>query len=57
MKWKPTQLEKSESLEQLRALENGVKIRVITVKHLSLGVDTRADADAVAPFLKTRLKK
>ena len=57
VKWKPTQLEKSESLEQLRALENGVKIRVITVKHLSLGVDTRADADAVAPFLKTRLKK
>lgn len=51
VKWKPTQLEKSESLEQLRALENGVKIRVITVKHLSLGVDTPADADAVAPFL------
>jgi 3-deoxy-manno-octulosonate cytidylyltransferase (CMP-KDO synthetase) len=56
VKWKPTLLEKSESLEQLRALENGVKIRVVTVKHLSVGVDTPADAKAVAPLLKTLLK-
>ncbi len=52
VKWKPTLLEKAESLEQLRALENGVKIRVIFVKHLSVGVDTPADAAAVTPFLK-----
>ena len=51
VKWKPTLLEKAESLEQLRALENGTKIRVVLVKHLSLGVDTPADADAVTPFL------
>ena len=51
VKWKPTLLERAESLEQLRALENGVKIRVLTVKHLSLGVDTPADASAVIPFL------
>ena len=51
VKWKPTLLEKAESLEQLRALENGVKIRVILVKHLSVGVDTPADAKAVTPFL------
>ncbi len=55
VKWKPTQLEKSESLEQLRALENGVKIRVIFVKHLSVGVDTPADAEAVAPMLSAKL--
>ena len=52
VKWKPTLLEKAESLEQLRALENGVKIRVIFVKHLSVGVDTPADAAAVTPLLK-----
>ena len=51
VKWKPTMLEKTESLEQLRALENGTKIRVVLVKHLSLGVDTPADADAVTPLL------
>jgi len=50
--WKPTRLECAESLEQLRALENGVKIRVIFVKHLSVGVDTPADAAAVTPLLK-----
>ena len=50
VKWKPTLLEQAESLEQLRALENGVKIRVVTVKHLSVGVDTPADADAVIPL-------
>jgi 3-deoxy-manno-octulosonate cytidylyltransferase (CMP-KDO synthetase) len=51
VKWKPTLLEQAESLEQLRALENGAKIRVIFVRHLSVGVDTPADADAVIPFL------
>ena len=51
VKWKPALLEKAESLEQLRALENGAKIRVVLVKHLSLGVDVPADADAVVPFL------
>ena len=51
VKWKPTMLEMTESLEQLRALENGTKIRVVLVKHLSVGVDTPGDADAVAPLL------
>lgn len=51
VKWKPTLLEKAESLEQLRAVENGVKIRVIFVKHRSVGVDTPADAAAVTPLL------
>ncbi len=57
VRWKPSLLERSESLEQLRALENGVKIRVIPVKHLSAGVDTPADAEAVAPLLVKLLKK
>jgi 3-deoxy-manno-octulosonate cytidylyltransferase (CMP-KDO synthetase) len=57
VKWKPTLLEMAESLEQLRALENGVKIRVVEVKHISLGVDTPEDAKAVAPMLAALLKK
>ena len=57
VKWKPTLLELAESLEQLRALENGVKIRVVQVKHTSLGVDTPADAKLVAPMLEALLKR
>jgi 3-deoxy-manno-octulosonate cytidylyltransferase (CMP-KDO synthetase) len=36
-------LEQAEHLEQLRALENGFKIRVIETEYESLGVDTPAD--------------
>ena len=55
VRWKPTLLEMAESLEQLRAVENGVKIRVVEVKHLSVGVDTPADAEAVTPLLEALL--
>src|SRR5438105_15528971 len=44
---KPTPLERAESLEQLRALENGVKVHVLVTKHGSPGVDTLADAKAL----------
>jgi 3-deoxy-manno-octulosonate cytidylyltransferase (CMP-KDO synthetase) len=44
VKWKPTLLERVESLEQLRALENGVKVHVLITKQGSPGVDTLADA-------------
>lgn len=43
VKWKPTRLEKSEKLEQLRALEHGVSIGVVVVKRGSVGVDVPAD--------------
>jgi len=47
VKWKPTPLERAESLEQLRAVENGVKVHVLLTKHGSPGVDTPADAKAL----------
>ena len=51
VKWKPTPLERAESLEQLRALENGVKIHVLITKYGSPGVDTPADALALERML------
>jgi 3-deoxy-manno-octulosonate cytidylyltransferase (CMP-KDO synthetase) len=40
-----TPLEKSEKLEQLRALENGFRIRMIKVRYRGRGVDTRQDLE------------
>lgn len=50
--FEPTPLELSESLEQLRALENGMPIRVLTVASAAPGVDTREDLERVAALLE-----
>jgi 3-deoxy-manno-octulosonate cytidylyltransferase (CMP-KDO synthetase) len=52
VKWKPGTLEQIEQLEQLRALENGAKIRVVLTKAGSIGVDTPSDAKAAERLLK-----
>ena len=46
-KMEPTPLEQSESLEQLRALENGFKSRVIKSSCKFIGVDTEEDLKLV----------
>jgi len=47
VKWKPAPLERAESLEQLRALENGIKVHVLIIAKGSPGIDTLADAEAL----------
>ena len=46
-KMSPTPLEQSESLEQLRALENGYKIKVLRSDNQFIGVDTEEDLKLV----------
>ncbi len=48
---KPTPLEQAEKLEQLRALENGVAIRVLETKWNSVGVDVPGDIPRVEALL------
>jgi 3-deoxy-manno-octulosonate cytidylyltransferase (CMP-KDO synthetase) len=50
----PTPLETAESLEQLRALENGLAIRVLAAERGSPGVDTAEDLARVEGLLAAR---
>lgn len=50
----PSRLERLEKLEQLRALENGFKIKMIEVAFPTLSVDTPQDIIKVEKVLKER---
>lgn len=55
-KMAPTPLEQAESLEQLRALENGYTIRTIFTDHEFIGIDTREDLERINQlFLERKL--
>ena len=59
-KLKPTDLEKTEKLEQLRMLENGMKIKIVTTDLETIGVDTPEDlkrARAYYQWMKEQNKK
>jgi 3-deoxy-manno-octulosonate cytidylyltransferase (CMP-KDO synthetase) len=48
----PTLLEQTESLEQLRALDHGYRIKVLKTNHRFIGVDTPEDLERVNEIYK-----
>jgi 3-deoxy-manno-octulosonate cytidylyltransferase (CMP-KDO synthetase) len=54
VEWPESTLEKSERLEQLRFLENGIDIFVGITPYDTIGVDTEEDLRRVAEILKPR---
>ena len=51
-----TPLEKTESLEQLRALENGMKIKTSVVDFVPVGIDTKDDLEKFRQIVENRIK-
>jgi 3-deoxy-manno-octulosonate cytidylyltransferase (CMP-KDO synthetase) len=52
----PTDLEKIEKLEQLRMLENGFKIKVVTTEYENLSIDTPEDLQKARIYYKHYLQ-
>ena len=52
---KESSLERSERLEQLRFLENGIPIHVAQTPHDTVGVDTEEDLKRVEDILRAGL--
>lgn len=52
-----TPLEKTESLEQLRALENGMKIKTSVVDFVPVGIDTKDDLEKFKEIVSKKLSK
>ena len=51
-RWPQSERERAESLEQLRALDRGVKIKVVAAASQSIGVDTTEDLERVRELLE-----
>ena len=54
VKFPVSALEAAEKLEQLRALDNGIEIAVVTVQHDSVGVDVPGDVERVERLIGHR---
>ena len=55
-RWPASESEKRESLEQLRALDRGVKIKVVEAASSSIGVDTPEDLERVRAIMSESVR-
>jgi len=55
-RWPQSDSERKESLEQMRALDRGVKIKVVEAASRSIGVDTKDDLERVRAIIEKELK-
>jgi 3-deoxy-manno-octulosonate cytidylyltransferase (CMP-KDO synthetase) len=55
-KWEPGILETTEKLEQLRYLENGIRIKMVLTEHSSIGIDTPKDLELAKDYLDQQQK-
>ncbi len=55
-RWPQSENERKESLEQLRALDRGVKIKVVEAASPSIGVDTLEDLERVRALVEREMK-
>ena len=51
-RWPQSENERKESLEQLRALDRGIKIKVVEAASISIGVDTMDDLERVRSIIE-----
>jgi 3-deoxy-manno-octulosonate cytidylyltransferase (CMP-KDO synthetase) len=51
-RWPQSENERKESLEQLRALDRGVKLKVVEAASISIGVDTMEDLERVRAIIE-----
>ncbi len=54
-RWPQSENERKESLEQLRALDHGVKIKVVEAVSPSIGVDTMEDLERVRAIMESQM--
>ena len=55
-RWPQSENERKESLEQLRALDRGVRIRVVEAASPSIGVDTAEDLERVRAIIEREMR-
>jgi 3-deoxy-manno-octulosonate cytidylyltransferase (CMP-KDO synthetase) len=56
VRFPPSGLERRERLEQLRVLENGYRIKVITVRSETVGIDTPEDLERARELIRQKRK-
>ena len=53
----PTPLEIAESVDMMRVLENGIKVKMVPTLHKSYSIDVPEDKERVEQYLKQKSER